>query len=677
MSTTESNSLLQAYAERGDETAFRELVDRYADLVYSAALRRLNGNATEALDVTQTVFTDLARKARSVQNADCLGGWLYRHTGFVASTMVRTKQRRQLREREAAQMNAPDESTDTLWQELAGQLDASIDELDPTDRRAILLRFFERRDFRSVGTALGLTDDAAQKRVSRALDKLRELLLQRRVNLSAALLGTLLAGKAVSAAPAGLSALVSRNALAGAAVAGIGLGLGNLSISLWTKLSVGAIVLTAAVWLAVSYSSSFSAGPARQGIATATFETAAVEAVAAANVPVAAAQPSEGTKAPADRLVLTIVADDVSRPIPNVEFDFWVWEGESADRKRLRAARNGQCEVPFNRTRVKRLILASEIDGFVNTRLEWRPERGESIPQEYTLRLQRAVAIGGRVLDADGQPVEDAEVGFNNRPDISAETWPQCDNFGWPFWETARTDAKGEWAIHRIGKQALRTIDGSASHLEHGAADRLDVNRSPEAADQLLARNWTFKLGRAVVARGLVLDAAGTPVSEARILVGRVGESGRRTGKTSSDGSFAIKGCKPGTNILSAEADGFAATTLEADLSNDSSPISITLRTGAVLRLRVVDVNDAPIREASVWLDWIHDWHLPGTRPVTQVDFNRNTDSDGRLEWLSAPPDEELRLSVRAKGHMNREVFDTCFQFAPAAPKIFPEPARL
>jgi hypothetical protein len=83
-----------------------------------------------------------------------------------------------------------------------------------------MLCFFERRDFRSIGQALGSSEDAARMRVKRALDKLHTLLTHRGVTLSAAALGTALATEAVTAAPAGLAASVAATALASAAASG-------------------------------------------------------------------------------------------------------------------------------------------------------------------------------------------------------------------------------------------------------------------------------------------------------------------------------------------------------------------------------------------------------------------------------------------------------------------------
>jgi RNA polymerase sigma factor (sigma-70 family) len=216
---TDSSQLLRAYADHGDETAFRELVTRYVNLVYSVAFRQTGGNAPLAEEVVQNVFTDLARRAGSL-HGDTLGGWLHRHACFLAATARRGEQRRRVREQMAAEMNALNDSPEAAWRQLAPVLDEAVNQLGATDRHAVVLRFYEGRDLRTVGRALGTSEDGAQKRVRRALEKLRAFLVRRGVSLSVATLASLLAGQAVSGAPAGLAASVAGPALAAAAAGG-------------------------------------------------------------------------------------------------------------------------------------------------------------------------------------------------------------------------------------------------------------------------------------------------------------------------------------------------------------------------------------------------------------------------------------------------------------------------
>ena len=246
---TDSQPLLADYAANGSERAFRELVARYVDLVYSTALRLVEGDTHRAKDVAQTVFVDLARMAAKLSPNSALGGWLHRHTCFVARTVMRGERRRQARERQAMEMSALDNHPDNALAEIAPVLDEAINELGADDRDAILLRFFERRNLRSVGEALGISENVAQKRVARAVQELATLLRRRGFTLSAAALATGLAAGAVTAAPAGLALSIAGTVFAGAGAAG-GAGLTTAKVAVMAKLKVGivsAIVVAGAV----------------------------------------------------------------------------------------------------------------------------------------------------------------------------------------------------------------------------------------------------------------------------------------------------------------------------------------------------------------------------------------------------------------------------------------------
>jgi RNA polymerase sigma factor (sigma-70 family) len=193
-------SLLQRYADRRDEAAFRELVERHAGFVYSAALRQARDEAL-ASDISQIVFTQLARKAGSITKGPDLSilGWLHTAVRFESLRQSRGERRRQAREMETM----PQEAVESFaWEEISPVLDEAIASLAEPEREALLLRFFKNSDFRSIGNALGVSEDAAQKRVSRALERLRECFARAGVQASAVAIAAAISSKAVTAAPA-------------------------------------------------------------------------------------------------------------------------------------------------------------------------------------------------------------------------------------------------------------------------------------------------------------------------------------------------------------------------------------------------------------------------------------------------------------------------------------------
>lgn len=248
----DTRQLLTRYTKEDSEEAFRELVARYLDLVYSTAIRRVGGDAHLAQDVVQTVFSDLARKAAKLPAEVLLGGWLHRHTCFVASMAVRAERRRHAREQTAAHMQSTNDHSEARWQEIAPLLDDAINELDGEDRAAVVLRFFERRELRAVGAELGVSEEAARKRVTRAVDKLRGLLGRRGVTTSAAALAVALGAETIMAAPAALSLTVANSALAGAGATG-GLDFTFLKLMTLTKLKLGTACALLAIGMAIPF----------------------------------------------------------------------------------------------------------------------------------------------------------------------------------------------------------------------------------------------------------------------------------------------------------------------------------------------------------------------------------------------------------------------------------------
>jgi len=171
---TNDADLLRRYDESGDEQAFSELVQRHLGLVHATALRQL-GNPQAAADVTQAVFCLLWRKCRRLIGIPDLTGWLHRAACYKSAEAIRAERRRRFHESEAATMSPPfaTECAPDPWAGVAPHLDAALERLGEAERQLILARFFRRQSLRELGEFLGVSEDAARMRVSRALDRLR------------------------------------------------------------------------------------------------------------------------------------------------------------------------------------------------------------------------------------------------------------------------------------------------------------------------------------------------------------------------------------------------------------------------------------------------------------------------------------------------------------------------
>jgi RNA polymerase sigma factor (sigma-70 family) len=244
MNVLTDEELVRDYAENRSETAFTQLARRHVDLVYSAALRMVHDEPL-AEDVTQGVFLALVQNVRRLRNRRALPGWLHHTTQHLAANAVRAEVRRRVREQEAAAMNELlATQSNPSWELIAPQLDAALGELSEADRDAVLLRYFENKSLREVGHALGTSDDTAQKRVSRAVEHLREFFARRGVTAGASGLIVVISANAVQAAPVGLAAAISSAAaLGGTTITGTATATATKAIAMTTLQK--AIVVTA------------------------------------------------------------------------------------------------------------------------------------------------------------------------------------------------------------------------------------------------------------------------------------------------------------------------------------------------------------------------------------------------------------------------------------------------
>ncbi len=380
--------LLARYARDRAEDAFAELVRRHLGLVHSAALRQV-GSPQLAEEVAQSVFTDLARNAAKLRPgvgvASALSAWLYQVTRRTAIDVVRREARRQWREQIATDLNAMNATTND-WAHIEPLLDDAMDALDATDRTAVLLRYFENMSLREVGATLGTSDDAAQKRVSRAVERLREFFAQRGVRIGTSGLVVVISAHAVQAAPVGLAVTISTAAVLAATTM-------TTSVTSTTITTIAMTTLQKAVLVATLVA---VVGTGIYQVREVSILRRRVEALQLAQAPLVEqnAQLKSDNESLANRLAqadkLSYVSSDRLRELLRLRGEVGVLRRQQRESERVAAAQ----------------AKTAEVTG--------RPAAGATLPPNQPLPFQVQL-----VLD---QPGEDAELMTNSASGDGGET---------------------------------------------------------------------------------------------------------------------------------------------------------------------------------------------------------------------------------------------------------------
>jgi RNA polymerase sigma factor (sigma-70 family) len=647
--------LLQRYLRDGSEPAFAELVERYIGLVYSAALRQVDGDAQVAEEVTQAVFTDLARKGDHLLRHATLAGWLYTSTHYLAANARRAALRRRAHEQSAQIMNdllrpnGPEQD----WTALRPVLDEAMHDLNPADREAVLWRYFEKHAFVEIGARLGLNENAARMRVERALDKLRAALMKRGVTSSSMVLASLVTSQAIGSAPAGLAGRVCQTSIAAAGTAGIGTLITLLFASTKAKLALCFLTLAAVLGLVLgNWNTGVSPAPVKIINALApgefpdasTLRTTGNDTIGASGGSAEVA-PAATASEPA-RLQLRLVAADTGEAVKGADVRYSCKDGSETSFKNLKSDPKGVIEIGIP-NEAQRVDFLTSVEDFADTFLVWWPQRGEVIPSEYVFRLARAVPLGGLVMDANGSPVAGATVeGFHATDSLwDAQRETHVAEL------KAKTDANGRWQSRRMAPEVVRLLRLQASHPTHGPSEPVDVSADLDVERQLRERTHTFRLGTAAVMSGLVVDPENNPVAGAKVLLGQLYSSDAKETITAEDGSFEFAGVPPGMRLLTGDADGFATTTVEIDVRPDSKPVQLVLTRGKPLLVKVVDLAGQPIAQAGVCVDASRRNNPTGSKMMPQLRLYGKTDLEGHVLFAHVP-EAEIQVGASAKGYM-------------------------
>lgn len=251
MSDDRNNRLIAEYDACRSDEAFGALVRQHINLVFATALRQV-GDAGAAEEIAQNVFVTLAQASGKLRSHPTIAGWLHQTTLNKSRAWLRSELRRRHREQAAFDQQLTAAEGDSVWSPLVPLLDEALLKLREPDRLAVIMHFMEGQTFEEVGTALGLGEDTARKRVNRCLHELTHFFQRRGFAVPALTAATPLFALASHTAPAGLAPTVITAGLAAAHSAAsastLTLVKGALKIMAWTKANTAiAVGLTAVI----------------------------------------------------------------------------------------------------------------------------------------------------------------------------------------------------------------------------------------------------------------------------------------------------------------------------------------------------------------------------------------------------------------------------------------------
>jgi len=556
--------LIQKYCN-GSESAFEALVKRHVDYVYCAALRQVRDPAL-AEDVSQAVFLLLAQKAKTFRPDTILISWLFRTTQNIAARAVRSELRRQRRESEAAIMNptttTPD--ADPQWEQVSPVLDEALAALSNKDRDAVLLRFISRKQFSEVGAEIGASEDAAKKRVSRALGRLREFFLRRGTTLSVAAIGVMLGEHIVHAAPVALTTKITTGVLsAGAASSSAAMLLkATLRDLFWNKVKWGA-ALGAGVVAVLSLGTAAMRHDSDHQLGTATPIASIQNQTLPDSKASAAADPVANTNSASHTLSLLIERSEDHQPISGAHV-----AADGVAGRGLKRVFDGytdskgaiEIQVPPQGTTMNVYVAA---DGRVPIVTQWRDHEFNVPVLSHTVLLETGKTVSGTVLDEYGSPIPGAKVYFTG-PGMDAG---KRDNIAFDArLSGVLTDVNGRWTTSQFPPKGNAGVRVDSPFYTSFSAWPGNLPGYPT--------NITTVLSNGVALSGHVTTTNGTPIANAQVSQ----QNSYWPTRTDARGNFSWPHIDPGQTFIDVEAEGFETIHESVWATNAANECTLTLK---------------------------------------------------------------------------------------------------
>lgn len=271
---------------------------------------------------------------------------------------------------------------------------------------------------------------------------------------------------------------------------------------------------------------------------------------------------------------------------------------------------------------------------YVAKSVRWDIDQGAKIPEQFTLRLQPSLQIGGIVEDEQGHPVAGADISLNvvtqSSPDLNSRA--SVSRFA-----QATTDGSGRWhsgafptdtktiAIHVLQKDFAPAR--FVADAETSAPDGIKI----PLAD-LVTGVARFKLSGGATIAGTVVDLSSRPISDATITLEETAYSAnKKTVATDTGGGFKIEGVQNGKQLVAVRAEGFAPDFVWRDVGTDEGEIHFQLKPGHIYKGRITQPNGTPVGGAYVsvqsWNGMQHLDETVGTTPEGYYAFGSLPDS--------------------------------------------------
>ncbi len=570
----------------GAEAAFGAIVDRHGKMVLNVCRRALS-NPQDAEDAFQATFLVLARKAGSVRvdASNSIAPWLYGVTRKVAAKARRQSARRQAREVSVPGIEVAEPTSRFSAEELAERAELralimeEIDRLPGRFRQAIEAIDLDGCTQDEAARRLGWPVGTVRSRLSRGRARLRDRLTRRGIQAPSVI--PIAGAPLVKAVPNGLAVSTIQAAVAFASKTALP---GAISVPALT-LAEGVLRMFTATKL-ISASMVFTIGTAI--IAASAIPRPVQEKPAPDPEPIV----EQKFEIELEPLEVQVLDSETGEPIEGATVIAKLWQvGRFPEIARDSTDAQGIANVARPSKAIDGFYLDANADGKVPMRASWLPEDlADEPPDTFTFELQTGETIGGIVQDERGQPIEGAKVYvwlFKRRDQEDGADW---NTSTFPL----TTNAEGRWSASYLPPEISKDTRILVRY-EHPnfVGNSYGYNSDWELTiDQAQSLEAVHILADGVTIQGRVLDEAGQPVADARVIyVEDSNPSEIYEKKTDAEGRFQFHNVllttppergepRFGQGLLpvTVEKAGFATTWVPVPLGQEAEPVEIVLQ---------------------------------------------------------------------------------------------------